>query len=134
MVPSPNLKVARPHLFNELLDADIEHAITAEQYHIFVGTCLTVCCLTLHNGFTVTGESACVYPPSFDAQRGREAARASAKLKVWMLEGYRLKEWLSLPPNTSAHPALVAMPAIRYSPSEMAPLDTRPMEFDPPIG
>ena len=48
----------------------------------------------LKNGFTVTGESACASPENFDAERGRKIARQKAIDKVWMLEGYRLKQEL----------------------------------------
>ena len=44
------------------------------------------------NGFTVTGESACVSPENFDAAIGRNVARANAINKVWPLMGYALKE------------------------------------------
>jgi len=44
-----------PRLTPALIDAEIK----SEDYHVFGGTALTVCCLTLQNGFTVTGESAC---------------------------------------------------------------------------
>jgi hypothetical protein len=56
---------------------------------------LTFCVLTLRNGFTVTGESACVSPENFDAEIGRKIARGKAVDKVWMLEGYLLRERLS---------------------------------------
>lgn len=72
----------------------IEAAILAEQYHVFPGTQLTVCCLTLRNGFTTVGESACASPENFDAEIGRRIARENAKQKIWSLEGYRLKEQL----------------------------------------
>ena len=56
---------------------------------------LTLCVLVLGNGFTVTGESACVSPENFDAEIGRKIARQHAVDKVWMLEGYVLRERLS---------------------------------------
>lgn len=55
---------------------------------------LTFCVLVLRNGFTVTGESACVSPENFDAETGRKIARANAINKVWPLMGYALKEKL----------------------------------------
>lgn len=55
-------------------------------------TLLTFCVLTLRNGFTVTGESACVSPENFDAEIGRKIARQNAVQKVWPLMGYALKE------------------------------------------
>lgn len=56
---------------------------------------LTFCVLTLKNGFTVTGESACASPENFDAEIGRKIARENAVNKIWMLEGYLLKQKLS---------------------------------------
>jgi len=56
---------------------------------------LTFCVLVLRNGFTVTGESACASPENFDPDIGRKIARQNAVNKIWMLEGYLLKEKLS---------------------------------------
>ena len=56
---------------------------------------LTFCVLILKNGFTVTGESACASPENFDPEIGRQIARDNAVDKVWMLEGYLLKQALS---------------------------------------
>lgn len=56
---------------------------------------LTFCVLVLRNGFTVTGESACASPENFDAEIGRKIARQNAINKIWMLEGYLLKQRLS---------------------------------------
>lgn len=57
-------------------------------------TLLTFCVLTLRNGFTVTGESACASPENFDADLGRTIARQNAEAKIWALEGYLLKQTL----------------------------------------
>ncbi|HCN3352485.1 TPA: hypothetical protein N6S21_001736 [Escherichia coli] len=56
---------------------------------------LTFCVLVLRNGFTVTGESACASHENFDAEIGRTIARQNAVNKIWMLEGYLLKQKLS---------------------------------------
>lgn len=56
---------------------------------------LTFCVLVLKNGFTVTGESACVSHENFDAEIGKKIAYENARNKVWMLEGYLLKEKLN---------------------------------------
>lgn len=56
---------------------------------------LTFCVLTLRNGFTVTGESACASPENFDAELGRKIARQNAVAKVWPLMGYALRDRLS---------------------------------------
>lgn len=55
---------------------------------------LTFCVLVLENGFTVTGESACASPENFDAEIGRKIARQNAVNKIWLLEGYLLKQRL----------------------------------------
>lgn len=80
-----------PRLTPALIDA----AIASEDYHVFKNSSLTVCCLTLRNGFTVTGESACASPENFDAELGMKIARGNARDKIWALEGYLLRERLS---------------------------------------
>lgn len=77
-----------------LTPADIDLAIRSTRFHVFGGT-LTVCCLTLRNGFMVTGESACASPLNFDAELGRKIAFTKAREKVWPLEGYLLREKLA---------------------------------------
>ena len=64
---------------------------------------LTFCVLVLRNGFTVTGESACASPENFDAEIGRKIARENAINKVWMLEGYLLKQQLHDDMNGQQH-------------------------------
>lgn len=70
----------------------IDECIIGEDYHVFEKHSLTVCCLTLKNGFSVTGESACVSIDNFDANIGRKIARENARAKIWALEGYLLKQ------------------------------------------
>ena len=67
----------------------IDDAIKSEQYHVFPGTTLT-----LRNGFHATGESAAASPENFDEEIGRKIARENARDKIWMLEGYLLKNKL----------------------------------------
>jgi len=76
-----------PRLSPEKIDA----VIAGEDYHVFPGTTLTVCCLTLKNGFSVIGESAAASLENFDVAIGRKIARSNARDKIWALEGYRLK-------------------------------------------
>lgn len=80
-----------PRLSPEKIDA----AIVAEQYHVFPGTTLTVCCLTLRNGYHVVGESAAASPENFNVEIGCKIARRDAREKIWALEGYLLREQLS---------------------------------------
>lgn len=78
-----------------LKPADIDAAIVSEDYHVFPGTTLTVCCLTLRNGFSVTGESAAASKENFNVELGQKIAKENARNKVWALEGYLLKEKLA---------------------------------------
>ncbi len=73
----------------------LEEVIVHEQYYVFPDTTFTACLLTLSNGYTVLGESACASPENFDADLGRKIARANAKNKIWALEGYLLRTSLS---------------------------------------
>lgn len=77
-----------------LTPQDIERAVAGEEYAVFSGR-LTVCVLTLQNGFLVTGESSCVSIENFDAELGRKIARDNAKRKVRELEGYALRQRLA---------------------------------------
>lgn len=86
-----------PRLTPALIDA----AIKDKDFHVFENSCLTVCCLTLQNGFTVTGESACASPENFDAEIGEKIAFENARNKIWALEGYLLKEKLYRQPATA---------------------------------
>lgn len=66
------------------------------QFIVVPGSQLTICVLTLFNGYTVTGESACADPKMFDREVGEKFAFAAAERKVWPLMGYALKQELYL--------------------------------------
>lgn len=77
------------------LTGDVTPAYVADGYeNDRSASCLTICILTLENGFTVTGESACASPENFDRMIGQKIAYENARNKIWMLEGYLLKEKL----------------------------------------
>ncbi len=82
-----------PRLTPELIDSVIKDVA----YHVFSGSCLTVCCITLKNGFTVSGESACASPENFNKEIGEKISFTNARDKIWMLEGYLLKDKLANP-------------------------------------
>lgn len=69
----------------------IRSRIEGVEYHIPTDT-LTLCCLTLDNGFVVTGESACVDPSNFDEEVGQRIAYDNAFQKLWPLFGFLLAE------------------------------------------
>lgn len=82
-----------PRITPEQVDAQIQRV----QFHVFEGSQLTVCCITLRNGFTVVGESACASPENFNAAIGEKIARDKAREKIWPLLGYALREQLNRP-------------------------------------
>lgn len=79
-----------------LSPAHIDATIVSEQFHVFPGTTLTVCALTLKNGFHVVGESAAASPENFDAEIGKKISRDNARNKIWALEGYLLRSKLTV--------------------------------------
>jgi hypothetical protein len=80
-----------PRLTPDHIDAQI----VGEQFYVFPRTTLTVCALTLKNGFQVVGESAAASPENFDEAMGQKIARENARKKIWRLEGYLLRSKLA---------------------------------------
>jgi ketopantoate reductase len=68
---------------HRLTQSAIDASITAENYHVFPGTTMTVCCLTVRGVLHLTGESDCVTRANFSEERGRLEARKKAMAKVW---------------------------------------------------
>lgn len=74
--------------------ADLDAVIAQEHYIVPDGTTMTICIMTLRNGFIVTGESAAASPENFDQAIGQKIARDNARNKLWPLLGYQLKDKL----------------------------------------
>lgn len=72
----------------------LDEVIFAEQFYVFPGTTLTVCALTLKNGFVVTGTSAAADPDNFNEKIGQDIARERARQEIWVLEGYLVRQKL----------------------------------------
>lgn len=70
----------------------IEAKITDETYLVLPDGRSTLCILTLENGYSVKGLSACVDPAEFNLALGRQYAREDAMNQVWPLEGYLLAQ------------------------------------------
>jgi hypothetical protein len=79
-------------IVNKVTRDHIASRISKVEYHHLTGTTMTICVITMENGFAVTGESACVDPASFDKDIGETIAYDNAFDKLWALEGYLLKE------------------------------------------
>jgi len=56
------------------------------------GSTVTICQLTLDNGYSVRGESACVDPTNYNEDIGKHYAYADAFKKLWPLFGFLLAE------------------------------------------
>lgn len=78
----------------------VEAAIVGETFTVLPNGRTTVCQLTLDNGFTVEGLSACVCVENFDAEIGNRIARQNAVSQVWQLLGFRLRDQLAYNPRT----------------------------------
>lgn len=63
---------------------------------------VTLCSITLDNGYSVRGESACVDPANYDEKIGKSLAYNQAFDKLWPLFGFRLAEARHLRSKTAA--------------------------------
>lgn len=79
---------------NRITAEFLQSIIVKKQFHRLENT-LTVCTLTLRNGFVVTGESACINSEMYNQEIGERVAYDKAFNKLWQLEGYVLKNNLA---------------------------------------
>lgn len=70
----------------------IKSRITEVDYTVLPQTTVTICSITLDNGFSVRGESACVDPANFNREIGQKIAHDNAFNKLWPLFGFLLAE------------------------------------------
>lgn len=71
---------------------DVQDAIAKVEY--LYHNVLTVCVITMKNGFLVTGESACASPENYNRALGEKYAYERAFNKAWDYEGYLLRQAL----------------------------------------
>ena len=70
----------------------IQAKIKGETYLVLPDGRTTLCMLTLENGYTIKGLSACVDAAEFNLDLGRKYALEDAIQQIWPLEGYLLAE------------------------------------------
>lgn len=70
----------------------MQSKVKATSFTRLPDTTTTVCQLTLENGYTVLGTSACVDPTQYNQALGEKYAYEDAINKMWPLEGYLLAE------------------------------------------
>lgn len=68
--------------------------IQKEQFIHLPGSTLTICVLTLVNGYELVGHSACASPENYNKEIGEKLAKERAVRQIWELEGYVLKNQL----------------------------------------
>jgi len=68
----------------------IHSLITNVAYHAHDH--LTLCILTLKNGFFIVGKSAPVFPENYVREIGEKIAHNDAVNQIWQLEGYLLAQ------------------------------------------
>ncbi|CAB4124775.1 Phage protein (N4 Gp49/phage Sf6 gene 66) family [uncultured Caudovirales phage] len=61
----------------------------------FNDTTLSLCVITMVNGFTFVGKSACADPANFDEEVGQRYAYEDAFKQIWSHEAYLIRETLS---------------------------------------
>jgi hypothetical protein len=91
-----------PRLTPDHIDAQIVAENWGRASDLFKGApvteamkCLTICVMTLRNGFTIVGKSACASPENYDPELGGKIAREDARKQIWALEGYLLRSKLA---------------------------------------
>src|SRR4029077_20029217 len=57
---------------------------------------MTICVLTVENGYAVVGKSTPADPENYDEELGKKFAKEDAIRQLWPLEAYLLRERLSL--------------------------------------
>lgn len=72
--------------------ASIDKKIRGTEYMVLDDKVSTVAILTMENGFTIIGTSACASPENYNRKLGEHSAYKKAYEQIWVLEGYLLKE------------------------------------------
>lgn len=75
---------------NKVTQKDVDDQIVGVTYTVLPNGRTTICQLTLQNGFTVEGQSACVSLENYNKEIGDSIAYEDAVNKIWPLLGYAL--------------------------------------------
>lgn len=70
----------------------MESRIASTDFSTLPKATVTICNITLDNGYSVRGESACVDPANFNREIGEKIAHDNAFNKLWPLFGFLLAE------------------------------------------
>ena len=78
--------------FPKVTKDSIEAKIVKVDYLVLPDSTVTLCNITMQNGFSVRRESACVDARNFNVEIGKGLAHKNAFDKLWAFEGYLLAE------------------------------------------
>lgn len=87
----------------------LEEIITAQQFHRFPGTSIVTCCLTLENGYCVTGSSTSCDMEVFDETHAYAEAMEEAQIQAFRMEGYWLAGLRALSSEAAAEAAVAKL-------------------------
>lgn len=73
-------------------EESMNRRIKQVDFHRLPGTTVTLCNITLDNGYSVRGESACVDAKNFNEDIGQTKAKQDAFRKLWPLFGFLVAE------------------------------------------
>lgn len=76
----------------KLTAGDLQAKIKGTTYTVLPDGRTTVCQITLENGYTVNGTSACVAVENFNQALGEKYSFERAFEEIWVLEGYLLRQ------------------------------------------
>ena len=83
--------------------------ITAQQFHHFPGTSIVTCCLTLENGYCVTGSSTSCDMEVFDEAQARAEAQEEAQIQAFRMERYWMAGLRALTTEAAAEAAIAKL-------------------------
>lgn len=86
------LKQAIDRLPHERMTLQEIEARIVDTTFLKLGETVTICSLTLDNGYSVRGESACVDARNYNQPIGEKLARDQAIARLWPLFGFMLSE------------------------------------------
>lgn len=93
MLTNDQLDVAMQKMPGERVTMDyMKSRIANVEFSTLPKSTVTICNITLDNGYSVRGESACVDPANFNREIGEKIAHDNAVNKLWPLFGFLLAE------------------------------------------
>lgn len=78
------------------LDSMLEKVVSKEFINPPSAPLMTICVITLQNGFVLVGKTAPADPENFNAYLGRKFSEEDAMRQMWPLEGYLMRERLAV--------------------------------------